>query len=273
MFYLPQKLIDNNIFELKKNGIDVLLLTVPMAINGRIKNTNPNILAKAISWSYNHIQNGLKYAAGTGLIRWDIDDIVFDWSKKIFGRGNGGYFAVHDVFSSEEFIKNVNEVPKRFAIKVLCRGIGSRSHPLAYCGIKLKKINFMKWAGIERPHKIKEILKSLEPYFIITYNDQSDVYTVKIRPCYLADPNEKKFNFSLGALFQLFKNFGYYITKELVLNDILWLAWKYGPNLVEFALSEARYSWNKVKNLPGYLHTIIMEATKNEKFSAVRMYN
>jgi hypothetical protein len=260
VFFLPKNDVLRNLQSLKKNGVDVLLLFFSQAYDGVVKDTNPSKLGKSTNIKYQTVANGLNYLEDAGILRWQGDDIIYPKAKKMYLPGQGGYFAVHDVFASEKFIKNVTEVPKKLALRLLATGIGSRTHKRATKGLVFKTKTLMAWAGVDRFSRLIACLKSLKEFFVITYYEKLDKFNIKVRPKYLAAIKVNKFHASLSGLFHLLKEKGYYIKNTDVIQDILGLMRRYGKEMVEFALGEAWYAWKwkNVRNLGGYLHSIII---------------
>jgi hypothetical protein len=260
VFFLPKNDVLRNLQSLKKNGVDVLLLFFSQAYDGVVKDTNPSKLGKSTNIKYQTVANGLNYLEDAGILRWQGDDIIYPRASKMFLPGQGGYFAVHDVFASEKFIKNVNEIPKKLALRLLATGIGSKYHKRAVTGLVFKTKKLMVWAGVDRFSRLIACLKSLKEFFVITYYEKLDKFNIKVRPKYLAAIKVNKFHATLSGLHYILKQRGYFIKDNKTKQDILGLMRRYGQKLVEHALAEAWYAWKwkNVRNLGGYLHSIII---------------
>lgn len=260
-FYLPRKEIRENYYKLKKNGIDTLLLIGKIAINGMVKNINPGDIGKMVGLQYNQAANGIKYLLESGLISFQADNIEVEAAKKMFTRGQGGYFSVHDVFAKEDFIKNINAVPKRIALWILSSGIGFKGHKKASIGLCFKESTLMQRAGISRPCRLINALKDLEKYFIIKHDAIKKLYYIKVKPEYLVDIRTiNNYKATWSGLYYLLKENKYFIKSNIVLKDIFCLLKRYGSDKISYALQEAKFSWRKVGDkLPGYIHRIILE--------------
>jgi len=252
-----------NLGDLRKNGVDVLMLFFNQAYNGLIKDTNPGQLGEPVKLKYQTVSNGLSYLIESGILCWHGDDLIYPRAEKMFQRGQGGFFAVHNVFASENFIRNVNEIPKKLAIRLLSTGIGSRYHKRASKGLVFKTKTLMAWAGVDRFSRLAAALKDLEDYFIITYYKELDKFNIRVRPEYLTAKQVNKFHATLSGLYYLLKQNNYFIKDNKTQQDILGLMRRYGQKLVGYALEQARYVWENVSNLGGYLHTIILGLVSN----------
>jgi hypothetical protein len=258
MFFLPKKIILEKLQDLKKNGVDVLMLAFKSGYDGKVRDTNPGRLGKNVKMKYQTVANGLNYLVRAGILRWQGDDVICENYEKIFKPGQGGYFVAHDIFADKEFIK-VNEVPKKLALRLLSTGIGSQHHRLSKKGLTFKAGNLMRWAGVDRLSRLEEALKSLKKYFIITYCPEKNKFNIAVRPKYLVSSSAiNKFKASYAGLYGLLREKKIFISDPVIKKDILNLIHRYGYKLVGHALEQARYNWKNVSNPGGYLHTIIL---------------
>ena len=243
---------------LKKNGIDVLLLAISKSINGVVKDITCGSFARECNLSFPSALNGINYAQDAGLIKWIGDDLHLVSEDEMYKKGKSGYVKIHDVFADDIFIKNISLVPKRFAIKLLCHGIGYCNHRLAKIGLQFKTQTLMNWIGVDRPHEVTKTLLALKPFFIISYDENKKIYTIKVRPKYLAK-EPVNFKYSYKDLYSCLKSNGFFVSSFSEKKDLLSLLKKYGIECFNKALEEAKYSWSNIKSKAAYINVLICE--------------
>ena len=255
MFYLSRT-TNKRLSDLKKNGVDAILLLSKMSVNGTIKDITIGSFAKKNNWSYPMAANGISYAQAAGLIEWQGDDLYLTFSKDQFQQGKQGFVKLHDVFASDKFIKGVSLVPKQFAIKLLCMGMGYCNHRHAKIGYDFKMKTLMKWIGSDRPHEVQKTLHQLKPFFVITYNVKTNLYNIKVKTKYLTK-EPQNYKFSYKDLYAHLKEFGYFVKDKYEKLDLLSLLKKYGAVSFRKALEDAKYSWNNHKSHARYINDLL----------------
>lgn len=255
MIFLPRD-VKNHLGILKKNGVDALLLVVSRSFSGKCEDFNCNKFKKIIP--YKCLSNGMAAASQAGLVKWEDDTVFLPWFKTIFNKGRSGYFGIHEIFASEQFVKDINLVSKRFALRFLSTGLGQKYHRRAYKGLMFSPNKLMEWAGVDRLHELNKMISELSPYFIFKFNEKLNLYMVRVRPEYLAVKLIGQ-KYSFKDIFTQLKKYGHFIKNKDILNDLLHLLNKYGQDLFDWALNQSYYAWHNIKNYGAYLNVLICD--------------